>query len=393
MTLLLSSFSYELPSENIALFPLSDRGASRLLVYEKGTVKHQKFNELPCFLPKGSTLLFNNSKVVPARLFFKKETGSQIELFLLEPFGMDYTHVFNETEKVVFKVLVGNKKRWREGQVLNQSLEGLNLQVSWVDREQNTVLLSWDNQMPFADVLASMGKLPLPPYLNREAQTDDYHTYQTVFAEVPGAVAAPTAALHFTPNMLSQLDESGVQEHKMTLHVSAGTFLPVTVENVLEHPMHNEVFYFGASDVETLFTSSFLTCVGTTSLRMAESLFWMGYAICAGDAQGIEFDLDQNYAYQKDPLKFTKQEIKEALLGALLPYGDAKVKANTRILIYPGYTTRMAQAIITNFHQPESTLIMLIAALIGEDWKKVYEEALNEKYRFLSYGDSSLLIL
>lgn len=386
----LSSFSYNLPEEKIAIFPLSDRGASRLLVYNKGTIQHQFFRELPSFLPQQTTLLFNNSKVVPARLFFTKETGSQIELFLLEPFGVDYSQVFTSTSDVKFKALVGNKKRWRPGQSLTKELEGIRLTVDWDDRENNIVHLKWDSGISFANLLSMMGNLPLPPYLNREAQSEDYKTYQTVFAEVPGAVAAPTAALHFTPEMMEHLSERGVEEHKMTLHVSAGTFLPVTTENVLDHPMHNEVFYFDAKDIEVLFESVFLTCVGTTSLRMAESLFWMGFALCNGDDQG--FDLDQKYAYNHDPSKFSKTQIKSALLDAIIPFDGAKIKANTRILIHPGYRVQMAKALITNFHQPESTLIMLIAALIGEDWKRVYQEALDSSYRFLSYGDSSLLI-
>lgn len=386
----LSQFEYDLPDSRIAKFPLPERDASKLLFYNKGTISHHHFSEIPELLPAPSSLLFNKSKVVPARLEFFKDSGTRIEVFLLEPFESEYNKTFGSIDEVKFKTLVGNKKRWKEEQILVKNIGDIRLQASWLNRAENIVKLSWNQSLPFSGVLEHVGKLPLPPYLNRDAEPSDYKTYQTVFAEEEGAVAAPTAGLHFTDRVLAQLKQKRIFTRKMTLHVSAGTFLPVTVDNVLDHPMHNEVFYFDKEDVHYLFESDFLIPVGTTSLRMAESLYWMGVALLKNNDDS--FSLDKLFPYSVNTENLNKNEVKECLLSYLKSHPQKRVRAATRLMIVPAYQPQLCKGLITNFHQPSSTLIMLVASLIGENWRKVYQTAMDKNYRFLSYGDSSLLV-
>lgn len=386
----LSEFEYELPDSRIAKFPLCKRDSSKLLFYNKGEISHSSFADIVNVIPSHAALLFNKSKVVPARLEFLKESGTRIEVFLLEPYESEYSSTFSSKGEVQFKTLVGNKKRWKEGQVLTNNAGKFVLNANWINREGNIVNLSWNNEYSFSEVLDSIGKLPLPPYLNRDPIKSDYTTYQTVFAEEVGAVAAPTAALHFEKRELNLLQQKGISTHKMTLHVSAGTFLPVTVENVLEHPMHNEIFYYDKQDVHYLFETDFLIPVGTTSLRMAESLYWMGLALLHN--KDVSFSLDKLFPYQSQFECVDKNEVKNALLSYLDSHPNQRIKASTRLMIIPGYKPQLCKGLITNFHQPCSTLVMLVASLIGNDWHKVYQSALENDYRFLSYGDSSLLI-
>lgn len=386
----LTEFEYNLPDERIAKFPLSERDESKLLFYQRGAITHHTFSTLPFLLPSSSSLLFNKSRVVPARIEFFKETGTRIEVFLLEPYEMEYSTAFAGKGIVRFRALIGNKKRWKDEQTLHIGMNQFDLYAEWVNREDNIVSLRWTSDVTFSELLETIGKLPLPPYLHRDAETSDYQTYQTVFAEEEGAVAAPTAGLHFTDKILKSLAVNGVITHKMTLHVSAGTFLPVTVSNVLEHPMHNEVFYFDKEDVQYLFGAECLIPVGTTSLRMVESLYWMGVALLK---DGIDtFSLDKFYPYQFFDKNIHSRDVKAALLSYIEKHPHQRIRASTRLMIVPGYKPQLCKGLITNFHQPSSTLIMLVASLIGKDWKKVYTEAMSNQYRFLSYGDSSLLI-
>jgi S-adenosylmethionine:tRNA ribosyltransferase-isomerase len=392
-----NTFDYSLPESQIPIYPSEQRDASRLLYYHSGRIQHEPFLHLPKLLPAGAGLLFNKSKVVPARLIFYKDSGSKIEILLLQPMQSDYHHAFAATSHVVFQCMIGNKKRWREGTILRKNIEGVGvISAQWEQREENKVRLEWDGGIPFTEVLSIIGQLPLPPYLQREAEPGDMVTYQTVYAEEPGAVAAPTAGLHFTDRVMQELEQAGIHMHKMTLHVSAGTFLPVTEENVIHHPMHGEVFYFNAHDIHFIFDTPFLIPVGTTSLRMVESLWWLGVQLIqkglesAPDATPLT--LSKFEPFERCHFPVTKEQVKTALLSYLEFVGHETVSAETRLMVLPPYRPALCKGIITNFHQPSSTLVMLIAALIGDDWKKVYSEALDNGYRFLSYGDSSLLM-
>lgn len=388
----LDAFDYDLPAERIALEPAAGRDTSRLLVHHVDHIEHHDFRALPDCLPSNASLLFNNSKVVPARLRFEKPGGAKIEVFLLEPYACDYALAFSSTEYVAFKTLVGNKKRWRPGQELVFKASDLELTASWLDRENNIVQLCWDGGMSFSHVLEQIGNLPLPPYLNREAHKEDYLHYQTLFAREPGAVAAPTAGLHFTERVLTSLKDKGIATHSMTLHVSAGTFLPVTTPNVLDHPMHDEVFYFTEADLDYCFGSPFLIPVGTTSLRMCESLYWLGVMLSEGPCKSLSLSKLYPYEYaQNNPLP-TCEAVYAILKDYVKQAPSQPVRAVTRLMITPSYKPQVARGLITNFHQPKSTLVMLVAALVGADWKTIYNEALRESYRFLSYGDSSLLL-
>lgn len=386
----LTQFDYPLPDDRIAKFPLQERDTSKLLVYQKGTISHSNFSSLTSYLPKGTNLLFNNSKVVPARLEFFKEAGARIEVFLLEPFETEYASTFANNSSVIFKTLVGNKKRWRPEQTICITLGDISLDANWIDRDNNIVNLSWNGGQTFSEILEQIGKLPLPPYLNREAQESDYTTYQTVYADKPGAVAAPTAGLHFTENVLKELQKQNVGLRNMTLHVSAGTFLPVTVENVLDHPMHSEVFYFDKEDIQYLFESEQLIPVGTTSMRMAESLYWIGVSLHLQKENPL--DLPKFSPYDIECQSVSKSDSLKALLQFVEQNREGKIRASTRLMITPGYSPKLCKGLITNYHQPCSTLVMLVASVLGNNWKKVYQEALDNDYRFLSYGDSSLLL-
>lgn len=388
--LFLQDFDYDLPSSFIAQFPLAERDASKLLVYNKGDILSRKFTQIAGFLPANAKLLMNNSKVVPARLYFTKETGSVIEVFLLEPHGMEYSMVFNQCQEVCFKALVGNKKRWKEGQQIYHEDTKSGLRAQWENRDSQIVTLQWDSGEDFGSLLARIGNLPLPPYLNRPSEPADYESYQTVYADVPGAVAAPTAGLHFTPSVLAELARKQVAIFQMTLHVSAGTFLPVTSENALDHPMHREVFYITKESIAYVLDAECLIPVGTTSMRMAESLYWIGVRLYLNEDN--PFDLPQFYAYQEKVQNIGKEQVKQALLLYMENHRGDSVEAYTRIMIVPGYVPQVCRGLITNFHQPQSTLVMLIASLLGSDWERLYAEAKAANYRFLSYGDSSLLL-
>jgi len=397
--LLLSQFQYDLPDDRIARFPLAQRDASKLLVYQRGQISHQQFLDLPALLPDNSFLVFNNTKVIPARLHFTKPTGAIIELFLLSPFPAEQpiSLAMEATGSAVWQVMVGNRKRWRPNEsleaLLSTPLGNVTLTATWHDYDQSAVQLSWQPAaFTFAQIVQYAGEIPLPPYLKRDAIDADRDTYQTIYSKQEGAVAAPTAGLHFTPAIFDALRKRAIGYDYLTLHVGAGTFQPIKTEDVRQHHMHTEQVVYTEQTIRHLLEhEDAIIAVGTTSMRALESLYWMGTKLVRNETN--PFRLDQQYAYL---VPMAQQPSVADSLNAVLRYlsntNKESVVAQTGIYITPGYQVKLCRGIITNFHQPGSTLILLIATLIGNNWKRVYTEALENEYRFLSYGDSSLLL-
>ena len=399
----LSDYHYDLPPERIAQTPLSQRDQSKLQVYRQGDISHQIFKDLPQFLPENSLLVFNDTKVIQARLFFRRETGALIQIFLLNPESpREVQQAMRVTGSCIWSCIIGRKKRWKPGEILTQNIQvkGREIEVSveLIDREKNLVKLSWnDESLPLAELLRILGQLPLPPYISRKITEDDYDQYQTVYARQDGAVAAPTAGLHFTENVLSRLTEAGIEKEYVTLHVSAGTFLPVKHDQVIDHDMHSEQMIVTLGNLERLkqFAGNTIP-VGTTSMRVIESLYWLGVGLMEspGDFQKLTpFKIAKLFPYQHTPASLPDPV---TALSAIEKYmkkqGIVSWMGETEIFIMPGYSFKMSRGLITNYHMPETTLILLVAALLGEDWQKVYQAALDNDYRFLSYGDSSLLM-
>jgi len=391
----LSDYTYQLPDDRIAKHPLSERDNSKLLVYEKGTIKHKDFKAIKDFIPADAALFFNNTKVIPARIYLHKETGALIEVFLLNPIGPSdiMSIVMEERQSVTWKCMVGNFKKWKDS-VLNTSLNiagvHVNLSATIIDREKRSIQFDWDNTgISFAEIVEHAGQVPLPPYLDRSPEADDKPRYQTVYSEIDGAVAAPTAGLHFTKEVLEDLSIKNIRQDFLTLHVSAGTFQPIKTENVLEHPMHSEQIVATKENIKNILNSSGKTiAVGTTSMRSLESLFWFGARLINGNE---DFSIQKLEPYQRNELP-TKEAAFQAILNWMKQLDLNHIVGKTEIFIVPGYQFRVCDGLITNFHQPGSTLMLLVAALVGNDWKKIYEEALSNQYRFLSYGDSSILL-
>ena len=421
----LSDYTYDLPDERIAKFPLPKRDESKLQVYQQGKITHNVFKNITDYLPKNSLLVFNNTKVIPARIHFQKATGAIIQLFLLHP--VLPTPVINlameVTDWCVWECMIGNRKRWKKGDILTQILmiEGQEVEVNAevFDEEKNYIKLSWKNvdstedfgdetepkrrshrkskieaerrpHRKFVDLIQSLGQIPLPPYLNREAETADYETYQTVYSDKKGAVAAPTAGLHFTQEVLQNLKKQGIKQEFLTLHVGAGTFQPIKVENIIEHKMHNEQVVISKQNLENLLENlGNIIPVGTTSMRTLESVYWYGVKLISDKSS--PFFIEKLYPYQHKILPTAEESLK-AILEKMVANNETEITGETEIFIFPSYEFKLCKGIITNYHQPESTLILLIAALIGENWRRVYEEAMTKDYRFLSYGDSSLLL-
>jgi S-adenosylmethionine:tRNA ribosyltransferase-isomerase len=393
----LSDYTYELPDARIARYPVSPRDTSRLLVYEDGSIRHKRFFELAGQLPAESLLVFNDTKVIPARVYFQKPTGATIELLLLHPEAP--TRVINDamlvTRQTTWSGMIGNKKRWKPDETLSQTLtiggKTVTLSAAYADHAQNHVQLSWDSDATFLDIVQALGEIPLPPYLHRDTEAQDQETYQTVYARQEGAVAAPTAGLHFTEEVFGQLSSKGIQRSFLTLHVGAGTFQPIKAETVTEHHMHSEqVVYTRALVEELLQKIEHIVPVGTTSMRSLESLYWYGVKLYR--QEGHEFWIEKLYPYRFEEVELpTAEDALRAILAFMDRQGLSEITGETEIFIFPGYGFRLCRGLITNFHQPGSTLILLVAAFVGEDWKKIYQEALAGDYRFLSYGDSSLL--
>jgi S-adenosylmethionine:tRNA ribosyltransferase-isomerase len=397
----LNDYTYILPEERIAKFPLENRDQSKLLVYEKGNIYERQFFNLPELLPANSLLVFNNTKVIPARIFFRRSTGAIIEIFLLEPVlpSPVVAIAMGAKGKAVWKCMVGNLKKWKDEEVLNREvtaaatiLNTINLEAKWFNKEKLQIEFSWNNEeVSFLDILNAAGKIPIPPYLNREANENDNNQYQTVYAKNEGAVAAPTAGLHFTDKVLQQLSIKGIEQEFITLHVSAGTFQPVkNKDDVQQHEMHSEQIIFSKSNIEKLLQNAGnIIPVGTTSMRSLESLYWYGVKLL-GETD-TDFHVTKLFAYENEAKNVSVTEALQAVLQHMNYKQLAQIHGNTEILIMPGYKFKMCKGLITNFHQPDSTLILLVAAFIGDNWRKVYDYALKNNFRFLSYGDSSLL--
>lgn len=385
--ILLSEFSYDLPQERIAQEAVEPRDSSKLLIYQDGEIKDSVFRELVHYLPEGASLFFNNARVIPARIHLNNKNGARIEVFLLQPHLTDYASALNATTNVRWQCLIGNQKKWKNREVLSLNAGGTLLELSLYPDQ--VVEFMWRDGILFSDVLEKVGKLPLPPYIHHEADDTDLSRYQTVYSKVSGSVAAPTAGLHFTDRVLAELDAAGFERNEVTLHVSAGTFLPVKAENALEHDMHEEVFEVNRELISRLGSGRPFVCVGTTACRVMESLWLVASAIRAGRPEPL---VVTQFAYNEFDHELSRAEVAEILLSELERSGSERMVGSTKIMIVPGFKFRMTDALITNFHQPGSTLLMLIEAFVGKNRAAIYQHALSNGYRFLSYGDSSLLI-
>lgn len=396
----ISEFNYLLPDERIAKFPLSVRDQSKLLVYNHGEISETQFTSLPELIPAGSLMIFNNTKVIQARLHFRKETGALIEVFCLEPIlPNDYLLSFQQTQKCSWLCMIGNLKKWKEGALSREIIvKGMPVVLQAARGEargtSHWVDFSWDNKgVTFAEILEVVGELPIPPYLNRETEESDKETYQTVYSKIEGSVAAPTAGLHFTENVMQDLADNGVELEELTLHVGAGTFKPVKSDEIAGHEMHTEYISVSRQTIERLIAhQGKAVAVGTTSVRTLESLYHIGVTLSQNpDASDEELRVTQWQPYRN----FSEMSSVEALrqiLFFLERNGMETLHSSTQIMIAPGYQYRIVKAIVTNFHQPQSTLLLLVSAFVKGDWKRIYEYALSHEFRFLSYGDSSLLI-
>lgn len=385
-------YTYDLPDGRIAFQPLAQRDESKLLVYKNGQIAHHVFKNVADLLPQKSLLIFNDTKVIPARLHFQKESGAEIEIFLLNPAGAERLLAIAMLAKnrCSWQCTIGNLKRWKEGQILSKKTGSGTLKASLTDRSNGIVEFSWTGDQTFSEVISEAGVTPLPPYIKRAAATADTTQYQTIYSHHEGAVAAPTAGLHFTERVFESLHQKDIQHDFLTLHVSAGTFQPVKADNVLEHTMHYEQVTISKQLIGSLIDSSkTLIAVGTTSMRTLESLYWYGVKLMTYPE--TDFTITQRDPYEL-PDAFTKEQALTAVLTFMESRRLENLTGTTSIFIYPGYTFRICKGLITNFHQPASTLMLLVAAFIGPHWKEVYTQALHNEYRFLSYGDSSLLL-
>lgn len=393
----IEDYNYPLQDERIAKYPLPERDSSKLLRYVDGYVDQYTFSQIPELLPENSMMVFNNTKVVPARMHFQRETGAHIEIFCLKPiFPVEYNTIFATTESCQWRCVIGNSKRWKDDVLHlynpenNEVISRMNLRASLVSKDGETGIVEfhWDDGAVFSNVLDVCGTVPIPPYLNRETETIDSERYQTLYARFRGSVAAPTAGLHFTEDVLERIGQRGIDIENVCLHVGAGTFLPVKSSNVAEHPMHSEPFVVKKALLQKLSgNNKNVIAVGTTSVRTLESLFYVGVScIETGEPSNVE----QWCPYTRE-YSYTLKESIDAILKYLDDRGLDEIKVDTRIIIVPGFKFRVVDHLVTNFHQPESTLILLISAFVGGDWRTIYDYALDNGFRFLSYGDSSLL--
>ena len=395
----INDFDYPLPDERIAKFPLENRSDSKLLIYRNGSIAERHFCDLAEELPAGSLLVFNNTKVIRARVIMHKPSGARIEVFCLEPHQpADYERAFAVKGECEWSCIVGNLKKWKEGFVqIDFDYEGsacqLRAEIKERGEREHIVRFEWDVDLTFGQLLEYLGRIPIPPYLNRESEEIDLTRYQTVYSKFEGSVAAPTAGLHFTTDMIGAMRDKGFSFDEVTLHVGAGTFLPVKSENAAQHPMHTEHFEVRLSTLENLLSHiGDVTAVGTTSVRTLESLPVLGWRVRQGGEPDADRVVGQWESYDI-PQDFSGRDVLETLIGYMREKGLARLKASTQIMITPlGFKFRIVSRIITNFHQPKSTLLLLVSAYIGDDWRRMYKYALANGFRFLSYGDSSLLI-
>ena len=397
----IQDYSYALPDERIAKFPIAERDHSKLLIYNKGEVGEDVFYHLPKHLPQGALMVFNNTKVIQARLHFRKETGALIEIFLLEPAKpADYEQMFQTRDCCQWLCIIGNQKKWKEG-ALSRTLDinGQQMTITATRKGEagtsQLIEFQWNGGASLAEVIDAIGELPIPPYLNRKAEESDKTTYQTVYSKIKGSVAAPTAGLHFTERVLADLDQRGIEREELTLHVGAGTFKPVKSATIGEHDMHTEYVAVRRHTIERLLAhNGEAIAVGTTSVRTLESLYYMGLKVLRNPAiKEEELHVRQWEPYEE--VNGEKPEVKEvlqALLDWMVRNDLTVLHSSTQIIIAPGYDYKIVRMLVTNFHQPQSTLLLLVSAFVKGDWRKIYDYALSHDFRFLSYGDSSLLI-
>ncbi len=393
----ISDFTYDLPDEKIAKYPLERRDASSLLCYDSGIISKHGFTEISEILPEGSMMVFNDTKVVPARLHFRRETGAFIEIFCLEPvLPAEYVSMFAVTDRCRWKCIVGNIKRWKNDALslfnpaADENVARLDLRAVLVERQGDTsvVEFTWTGGYPFSQVLDICGSIPIPPYLNRATEAIDLERYQTLYARFRGSVAAPTAGLHFTETVLDALKKRNIEMETVCLHVGAGTFLPVKSELVSEHTMHREPFVVTLDFLRRLLArKGRLVSVGTTSVRTLESLYYIGVKCIE---KGFPEDVCQWEPYERD-YSYSTTEALQALIGYMEDNALKDIQLGTSIIIVPGYEFKVVDVLVTNFHQPQSTLLLLVSAFVKGDWKRIYDFALSNDFRFLSYGDSSVL--
>ncbi|SHE32412.1 S-adenosylmethionine:tRNA ribosyltransferase-isomerase [Mariniphaga anaerophila] len=393
----ISDFSYELPDDRIAKYPLKERDSSKLLIWKNGNIKKEQFRNIAEYVPENSMLVFNNTRVIHARLFFRKETGAKIEIFCLEPVDpADHQLAFQQTKQVVWKCMLGNAKKWKEGELCRETelnAETVSLKAKKLKQEGNSFFIefSWNGNFTFSEIIENSGVLPIPPYLHRETEPADEETYQTVYAKSNGSVAAPTAGLHFTEQVINRLADKNIALREITLHVGAGTFQPVKSETIAGHNMHSEKVIIPKRFIEELLNNHReIIAVGTTSVRSLESIYWVGVQLDPGsNCQNIEVGQWEPY---EQTTNITVQKSLSNILGYLENNNLNSLQFSTQIIIVPGYQFKLIQGMVTNFHQPQSTLLLLIGAFLGNDWKKVYDFALKNDFRFLSYGDSNLYL-
>ena len=398
----IKDYNYELDDERIAKYPLAQRDQSKLLIYDKGEISERHFYDIPSLIPEGALMVMNNTRVIQARLFFYKETGARVEILVLEPAKpAEYQENFAQRGQTAWFCMVGGLKKWKQGALRAEvDIRGERVTITaergeahgtshWVD-------FRWNGEWTWSEVLEAMGELPIPPYLNRKTEESDKQTYQTVYSKIEGSVAAPTAGLHFTPQVLDELDRRGVEREEVTLHVGAGTFRPVKSADIGGHDMHTEHIAVNRSTIEKLIQhGGRAIAVGTTSVRTLESLYWMGLRAMRGEEE-MHVGQWEPYETELSTSLSSREGAGVGPLQALLSYMDAHeldtLHASTQIIIVPGYKYKIVERMITNFHQPQSTLLLLVSAFIGDDWHRVYDYALSHQFRFLSYGDSSILI-
>lgn len=398
-TIRIEDYDYPLPDERIAKYPLAERDSSKLLVYRHGEVSEDRFTSLPTYLPKGALMVFNNTRVIQARLHFRKETGALIEVFCLEPLApREYASMFVAVGSCSWICMVGNLKKWKEGaleRTINVNGTTCTLTATRVATHgaNHEVRFDWDGGFTFAEVLDAVGELPIPPYLNRETQESDLRTYQTVYSKIKGSVAAPTAGLHFTERVLADLDAHGIEREELTLHVGAGTFKPVKSEQIAGHEMHSEYIVVRRETIDKLIAhDGKAIAVGTTSVRTLESLYYIGLLVLQHpEASEEDLHVPQWMPYETDSTVSTVEAL-TAVRDWLDRNELTALHTTTQIIIAPGYDYHIVQMMVTNFHQPKSTLLLLVSAFVHGDWHCIYDFALSHDFRFLSYGDSSLLM-
>lgn len=395
----IQDYNYNLPDDRIAKYPLTKRDNSKLLVYKNEKITDTVFSNINNFLPENCLMVFNNTKVIQARLHFQKTTGAQIEIFCLEPcIPNDYQLNFQQTEKCSWVCLIGNLKKWKEGSLtrqinVNEQIVNFTATRTRSHGDAHVIDFEWDNQgVTFSELLDAVGELPIPPYLNRATEEQDKQTYQTVYSKIDGSVAAPTAGLHFTPEVMKSLKEQGMKLAEVTLHVGAGTFRPVKSDEIGDHVMHSEFISVQKSFIEELIRfEGKVIAVGTTSVRTLESLYYIGVSL--ENQKQSHLHVSQWMPYNDSNNRLSKKDALKNILAYLEANSLSTLIADTQIIIAPGYEFKIVDGIVTNFHQPQSTLLLLVSAFLGNNnWKNIYEHALSSDYRFLSYGDSSLLL-